>query len=537
VYTEKIDCFSFGVIIVQTSTRQFPKPGNRRQRVEINHPGLPQGTLEVRLAEIDRRQNHISQIDPNYPLLPVALDCLKDKDTERPSAQQLCERVASLKERPEYSDSVAAAQQERQQLRQQPQQREIEEKERQLGQLREQLQQLQQSSARERHQLQQNLAEENERQLEQLLAAHREEIERITKAKDNERERQLESSEYERNELEKRIHEFEKELLMWRDRAKETQHLKAADKVDKRDNIKLRWREGGRASFASNRWTDAVVDGNRVYIIDNNSRLWMYDINGKCWLLLSNTPYRLSGFVIFDGLPTTIGGDLTNKLMSLTAEGKWTEKFPPMPTERYLVSAVCSRTDLIATGGEGKGAKTLTSVEVLNIENLQWSTAVDLPEPLQYHSATVCGDQLYMLGGINDFRLLPTKSVYTCSVSALLQSCTQRSLVGTFKRTLSLSDSRSGVWSKLPDLPVRRSTCVTFCGQLLAVCGVDSGNKPTTAVYMYNQATNSWNIISHMATARWQPFAAILPNNQLIVVGGITERLVSSDTVEFGSLY
>ena len=28
VYTEKIDCFSFGVIIIQTLTRAFPKPGN-----------------------------------------------------------------------------------------------------------------------------------------------------------------------------------------------------------------------------------------------------------------------------------------------------------------------------------------------------------------------------------------------------------------------------------------------------------------------------------------------------------------------------
>ena len=28
VYTEKIDCFSFGVIIVQILTREFPKPGN-----------------------------------------------------------------------------------------------------------------------------------------------------------------------------------------------------------------------------------------------------------------------------------------------------------------------------------------------------------------------------------------------------------------------------------------------------------------------------------------------------------------------------
>ena len=108
VYTEKIDCFSFGVIIVQTLTQQFPKPGDRLQEVELNHPGLPAGTVCVRVLEVNRRQNHISEISPNHSLLPIALDCLKDKDNERPSAHQLCERVADLKGMPKYRDSTRA---------------------------------------------------------------------------------------------------------------------------------------------------------------------------------------------------------------------------------------------------------------------------------------------------------------------------------------------------------------------------------------------------------------------------------------------
>ena len=129
-------------------TRQFPKPGSRRQKVQVNQPGLPD-TVEVPIAEVDRRQSHISQVAPNHPLLPIALDCLKDMDTERPSAQQLCERLASLKERPEYSESVTAVQQEKQKLKQQIQQlqqnllKEREDKERELGQMTQQLQQLQ----------------------------------------------------------------------------------------------------------------------------------------------------------------------------------------------------------------------------------------------------------------------------------------------------------------------------------------------------------------------------------------------------------
>jgi serine/threonine protein kinase len=76
VYTEKIDCFSFDVIIVQILTRQFPKPGDRLQEEELNHPGLPPGKLLVQAPEVNRRNNHISQVDPNHSLLPIALDCL-----------------------------------------------------------------------------------------------------------------------------------------------------------------------------------------------------------------------------------------------------------------------------------------------------------------------------------------------------------------------------------------------------------------------------------------------------------------------------
>ena len=85
VYTEKIDCFSFSVIIVQILTQQFPKPGDRLQEMELNHPGLPDGTVCVRVPEIHRRQNHICQIPPNHSLLPISLNCMKDKDNERPS--------------------------------------------------------------------------------------------------------------------------------------------------------------------------------------------------------------------------------------------------------------------------------------------------------------------------------------------------------------------------------------------------------------------------------------------------------------------
>jgi N-acetylneuraminic acid mutarotase len=342
---------------------------------------------------------------------------------------------------------------------------------------------------------------------------------------------QVEIYEQERANFEKRLlekdqqlQELEGQVLL---RSKDKNHQEAARKME------LAWREEKKAPFEYRRVCDAVVDGSKVYF-QCGDQLFTYNISDSSWLQLPDCPFYNSSLAIINGQLTTIGGQLlTNKLMSLTNECKWTEKFPPMPTKRTLAAAVCTGTVLIIAGGVGESRMSIATVEVLNFEKSRWSTAADLPESVSYCSAAVYGDQLYVLGG--DFG---SELVYTCSV-ALLQTCTQRSFVGTFKRALSLSNSSSGVWSQLPELPVTHSTCVTFCGQLLAVGGVDSYNKPTTAVYMYNQATNSWNVISHMTTARMGCFAAVLPNNQLMVVGGnnkINDEWTILDSVEFGGL-
>jgi serine/threonine protein kinase len=112
VYTEKVDCFSFGVVIVQILSRQFPKPGDRLKTVRTNDPQFPGGIIEVRISEMERRHNHISLIDNDQSLMLIANDCLKDDNSERPSAQQLLERVAVLKENPEYIESARQVAQE-----------------------------------------------------------------------------------------------------------------------------------------------------------------------------------------------------------------------------------------------------------------------------------------------------------------------------------------------------------------------------------------------------------------------------------------
>ena len=104
VYTEKLDCFQAGVLMVQIITRKFPNPSKAQQRVTNDRSATGWAILPV--PEANRRHNHLSLIPNTHPILPIAMDCLKDTDTERPSAQQICRRLLALKENPEYRQSL-----------------------------------------------------------------------------------------------------------------------------------------------------------------------------------------------------------------------------------------------------------------------------------------------------------------------------------------------------------------------------------------------------------------------------------------------
>ena len=103
-YSNKLDCFSHGVLTIQTVTRQFPNPGDAQ--VTIRDARYPTGRVVVFVPESERRKKDIDLVDPNHPLLPLALHCLKDDDTERPLADELCGRLATLKGEQMYTRSV-----------------------------------------------------------------------------------------------------------------------------------------------------------------------------------------------------------------------------------------------------------------------------------------------------------------------------------------------------------------------------------------------------------------------------------------------
>ena len=103
-YSNKLDCFSHGVLALQIITRNFPNPGDASRFVDDTR--YPTGRVLVQYPETERRKKDIDLIEPSHPLRPIALHCLKERDTERPSADELCGRLATLKREPKYTHSV-----------------------------------------------------------------------------------------------------------------------------------------------------------------------------------------------------------------------------------------------------------------------------------------------------------------------------------------------------------------------------------------------------------------------------------------------
>ena len=104
IYSEKLDVFSSGVVAIQIITGKFPNPAPNVTR--WNDPNTSSRLSVALVPEIERRKDHINSIDPKHPILPVALGCLSDSEQDRPSAQQLCCQLVTLKEAPEYTESM-----------------------------------------------------------------------------------------------------------------------------------------------------------------------------------------------------------------------------------------------------------------------------------------------------------------------------------------------------------------------------------------------------------------------------------------------
>ena len=192
-----------------------------------------------------------------------------------------------------------------------------------------------------------------------------------------------------------------------------------------------------------------------------------------------------------------------------------------MPTPRSCAACVATETELVVAGGYGREEcrfvrEPVDTVEVMNISTKEWFTVCPLPKKCAEMSAAVCNNIIFLAGG-DDIIISPFSNsnsiVFLCTLPTLLLPTT----CGSSEQQM----GRVSVWKEICNLPVKRSTLVSFNDSVLAVGGkCRSRYDLSRNIYMYNFTSNSWTLVSQINHGRFNCLAVSLPEDILVIVGG-----------------
>ena len=261
----------------------------------------------------------------------------------------------------------------------------------------------------------------------------------------------------------------------------------------------------------------ATTDGQFAYFTPEDSRsVYKYEWRGEKWEELPSCPYSNSGLVIIDEKLAAVGGwdglrsaggrfelHFTKTVLTLRQK-KWieqVEEYPPMEIARSS-PAVVSTSDgeyLIVIGGYVGSKRWIATVELFQVKSRKWYELTDLAQPLSFLSATICGDQLNVIGR--------DANGYSCSLQALPSSDQP------ITSPLTLS------WNPLPPLPVTFSTAATLCGQLVVIGGSRRDGSLDNSIHQL--VDGQWVEIGFMTTGRYRCLVVSPSPDKIIIVDGV----------------
>ena len=246
----------------------------------------------------------------------------------------------------------------------------------------------------------------------------------------------------------------------------------------------------------------------------------VYDIHSGEWATLPPYKTRFFGMTVIDNQLVLVGGKevggASSKVLGAwrAASKEWVHPYPDMPTARSSCSAVTYKEWLVVAGGYSEKGKYLTSVEVMNTSNKQWSTAPPLPVGWTEIKAAIVGDMCYFMGGFISSDT--TKKVFSVSLQALLDP-------------KSSSERDRQIWKEISELDVILSTPFSISGSLLALGGRKDG-KDLTTIQLYQPETGKWLKVGDLPHPRWQCNSVMINDREMMVVGGREGSHVTSRT-------
>ena len=483
-YTAKLDIFSFGVIVIQILTRQFPNPTDRHRIVQASQSEDDDEEVRLLVPETERRQAHLQLIPNTHSLKPLALQCLKKKDSLRPSALQLSERLSELKQAPQYTESMHQAQT-----------RCGNETGDEIATLRRQVHEVQQHNI-DKEQLNQ--------QLQQQLKGQR----ILTEAK------RREASEHQARstQLQRMVEAKERQL-------KEKQHIIAT----KQHAIETKERQ-----LQENHYTIAT----KQHAIETKERQ----------LQQTKQQLRDSQQLVAQFQQSLQHKDKTISDLQQTISHHERER--EIQQLKQQDTASCIQPQQLPVTGKKTQTATAVSVVQKDTSKMTWREGKKAPETMRRGAAAVDGNtayfrqdgssSVYAYQGNEQWSRLPDNHNQNSSlavIDGLLTSVGGRNSRGPTNTLLSLTEGEWKQWSEVfPPMPTQRhsTACITTEKVLVVAGGREYGDLATVEVMGIN--TKQWTTVCPLPLKLWS-LSGIVCGDSLYLAGGFNGRYMSKSVL------
>lgn len=103
-YTEELDMFSFGVLLIQVVTTKSPNPD--AHEISIADAEAPNGFISQAVKEVDRRQADLALVPDDHPFRETLFQCIEDNPIKRPSSKQVCQLLEKMMTLTQYWHSM-----------------------------------------------------------------------------------------------------------------------------------------------------------------------------------------------------------------------------------------------------------------------------------------------------------------------------------------------------------------------------------------------------------------------------------------------
>ena len=230
--------------------------------------------------------------------------------------------------------------------------------------------------------------------------------------------------------------------------------------------------------------------------------------------------YSLPPLQQYGGVPVNVTDKLTiisgfdsathkaNNKVTTFSDNSWrNDIFPNLLIARSAPAVVPHQSYIIVAGGKGDDDTVLDTIEVLDINTLQWRIVnTHLPQPMYAPSATMCGESLVIVGFITADNLRYNKT-FLIDINEIIS-----------KQQLTTSTGEDNKWSRLADAPYWRTTVIPNSSPPVIIGG-DKQYKTTNDITLYDDVTKSWRRVSSIPTNCVYPTVTII-NNVIIVAGG-----------------